>query len=393
MKIRRLKKEDRFDAYLISAYCFHSRIEDVESEREKKENITTENWGAFTDDGILMSRIVNNSFDFYIDGTAVKSGGIGGVSTLPEYRNMGGISAIFRELLPAAYRNGEVISTLYPFNHGFYRKQGYEVVTYKNEYEFAPELLECYRSDCDIKAWKPGDAVTEYLNVYNEFAKQYNFAMPRDEETMLKHIDVKSYYKDRKFTYLFSKDCISKAYVTFRDIYHDPSAILQVEETAWTDRCGFEAVLSFLGRFDADYGTVRLPLPCGIDLMRIIRTRRAYDIKKEACFDFMVRVINAERLLKVIRKPDDCDFTVGITDDIIKENTGIWHVTSNSVVRVNDVTCIPDLEVSERSFAQMATGSIGLEEAALKPDVKINSNEDMLRRVIAEKHIFINEHF
>ncbi|MBP5153036.1 MAG: hypothetical protein ILP13_09015, partial [Lachnospiraceae bacterium] len=69
MKIRKLKKKERFDAYMISAYCFHMRVEDPESERAEQEAARVEDWGAFADDGTLMARIINNSYDFYIDGT------------------------------------------------------------------------------------------------------------------------------------------------------------------------------------------------------------------------------------------------------------------------------------------------------------------------------------
>ena len=104
MNVRKIDGSERFDAYLISTYCFHSRIDDVESERERVEGETTEDWGAFTDDGILAARILNNRFTFYMDGVPVCAGGIGAVSTLPEYREKGAIREIFRELLPEGFR-------------------------------------------------------------------------------------------------------------------------------------------------------------------------------------------------------------------------------------------------------------------------------------------------
>ena len=155
MDIRRLEGKDKFEGYLAGVYCFHMRVEDVEAERAKCEADTGEEWGAFDDDGALMGRIINNKYDFYLDGKKVKTGGIGGVATLPEYRNRGVIRAIFRELLQSAYKDGEVISTLYPFKHEFYRKQGYEVLTAWTEYSMRPGLLCKYRFDGEEKrfAW------------------------------------------------------------------------------------------------------------------------------------------------------------------------------------------------------------------------------------------------
>lgn len=392
MRVRKLVKEDKFDAYLISSFCFHARIEDVEKEREKVESEIFDDWGAFTDDGVLAARIINNKYDFYIDGKTVKTGGIGAVSTLPEYRDTGAVRAIFKELLNEAYKNGEVISTLYPFNHSFYRKQGYDTVTFQNVYELAPALLENYRTVCKVTMWHKGEPVDKYLKIYNEFAKNFNFSVPRDEKMMLEHINVEAQYMERKFTYLFTKEDTDLAYVTFTDIKNEPGAILKVEEAAWSNREGFEAVLAFLGRFDADYMKIELPLPYGLDLLRIIRTRKAYDIKKSTSQAFMVRVINALELLKVLKKPAGCSFTIKITDDIILENNGLYKVTDVDVVKVSE-DIVPDLDVSERTFAQLATGCINLDEALLKPDAVVNDNEDTLRSVFCEKKIFINEHF
>lgn len=402
MEIRLLSGKERFDAHLISAYCFHYRMDDENAGRENIENGTDEDWGAFNDDGTLMAHIINNKFNFYVDGQTVRAGGIGAVSTLPEYRESGAVKEIFRKLLPAAYRDGEVISALYPFNHAFYRKQGYEVVTHQNVYELNPALLSGFTFTGKVTHWNPGEDTAAFAEVYNAFARNYNMTIPREEKQMNYHVKAEKLYKERKFSYLLSENEQNIAYVIFRDL-QNKQAVLHVEETAWTCPAGFRAIMAFLSRFTADFGKVELTLPAGIDLLRIIRTPRAYEIKKTTRQDFMVRVINAEKLLEVIRKPMDCDFTIRISDEKIEENNGTWRVTHDAVTRIDKVSCgtstdanadvVPDLIVSERSFAQMAIGGINLDEAMLKDDVCVRSNEEMLRRVFTEKKIFVGEHF
>ena len=145
MDIRLLQGKEKFEARLIATVCFHGRMEDPEKSRQESEQETDQHWGAFHEDGTLMAQIINNRFISNLDGTRVRNGGIGAVSTLPEYRMEGGVKEIFRALLPYAYADGEVISTLYPFSHSFYRKFGYETVCWKNEYEFSPTVLKGYR--------------------------------------------------------------------------------------------------------------------------------------------------------------------------------------------------------------------------------------------------------
>ena len=146
MTIKKLEGKERFEAYKLFVYCFHQRIENIEADRQKHEAESLEDWGAFDDDNKLMARIINNHYDFYLDGTAVKTGGIGGVATYPEYRETGAIRDIFKAILLEAYKNGEVLSSLYPFNHKFYRKFGYEVVPFRNEYKMHPNVLKDYHS-------------------------------------------------------------------------------------------------------------------------------------------------------------------------------------------------------------------------------------------------------
>lgn len=392
MIVRKLNGSERYDANLISVFCFHERISDPEARRAEIEKQTVEDWGAFDEDGTLMARVINHRFEFYIDGTKVKAGGIGAVSTLPEYRESGAIKQIFQKLLKEAYENGEVISTLFPFNHAFYRKQGYEVVTFQNNYELNPGLLGDYKFSGKVIRWNPGESVEEYLEIYNTFIKAFNFSMPRTAQQMAEHMKVDRLYQDRKFSYLLKEDGENVAYLTFTDIRNNPAAILHVEECAWINAKGFRAILAFLGRFTADYGMIQLPLPFGIDLLRILRSPRAYEIHKTSRFDFMVRAINVPKLLEVMKKPKDCDFVIRVYDESIEENNGVWRVTNDSVESYQG-TEQPDIAVNQRELACLATGCLSVTEAKLLPGVVVANKEEMLSRVFREKMIFVGEHF
>ena len=393
MKIRKLEKKELFDAYLISAYCFHMRVEDPEAHREslEAEAETQTNWGAFDDDGTMMAHIIDHHFPLYLSGREIAAGGIGAVSTLPEYRDRGAVREIFKALLPDAYQNGEVLSALYPFKHAFYRKAGYEVVTVMNEYSFAPAVLCDYRFDAEAKKWEPGDSAQDFLAVYQAFAPKYNLAMARDEEKMLAHLKVGKPYMDRKFSYVLKRDGKPIAYLIFTDVRRDPAAVLQVEECAWTCRGGFHAILGFLARFEADYGQIRLPLPMGIDLLRIVHSPRAYDIAKHTQQNFMVRVINAKKALELLDKPADCDFTIRVTDELIAENNRSYRVRKDEVAETEAEYA--DIELDQRALAQMAVGAVNFDEALLRSDVAVHAKEEMLRSVFKEKNIFIGEHF
>ena len=100
MEVHKLTGGERFEADMISIVAFHMRLEDPEKRREESRKRTEEDWGAFSEDGKIMARIINNKYETWLDGQLVANGGIGAVSTLPEYRNTGAVREIFSRLLP-----------------------------------------------------------------------------------------------------------------------------------------------------------------------------------------------------------------------------------------------------------------------------------------------------
>ena len=389
MQVRLLKAEERFDAALISHVAFHMRMEDPAKVREESLKATDQDWGAFDGDGTLMARIINNQYRCHLDGQIVRNGGIGAVSTLPEYRETGAVRAIFRELLAHAYRDGEVVSTLYPFSHAFYRKFGYETVCWKNRYAFPPAVLRGYRFGGTARLWKPGDPAEEWTALYNRFAAGYNLAMVRDEKQMLERLKGE-YYRDRKFCYMLWEDGRPVAYLIFQDIRHDPAAILEVQDLAWEGRAGFEAILGFLGRFTADYGTIRLFLPRDVELLNLIRSPMAYDIEKTSEQSYMIRAVNAVKLLEAIRKPAGSRFVIRVTDGLIPENNGVWAVTAEGVAPAEEA---PEIEVSECALGQLACGAVSLGEAELRGDTVVHGNRGVLEQIFVRKPILVEDHF
>lgn len=389
MEVRLLKENEQICAAEIAVISFHMRVENLESVENDWGQGTYRHWGAFDDDGTLMAHMLDNQYESWLDGTLVRNGGIGAVSTLPEYRTDGAVREIFRKLIPAAYADGEVISTLYPFSHAFYRKFGYETVCWKNVYEFSPAVLRGYVFGGKVRQWKTGDPVGEWTKLYNAFASSFNLAISRDDARMGKHLEG-VFYKDRKFGYMLWEDGRPAAYLIFQDIRHDPQAILEVQDLAWDGPAGFRAILGFLSRFSADYGTIRLFLPRNIELLSLIRSPLAYDIQKTTDQAYMIRVINAVKALEAIRKPEGCSFVIRISDEMIPENNGTWKVTAGGVSPTEEE---PDLCVSERALGQLVCGAVSLAEAEYREDTAVQKNRETLERVFIRKPILVEDHF
>ena len=214
--------------------------------------------------------------------------------------------------------------------------------------------------------------------------------MYRDDKMMMDLIKGE-YYKDRKFCYLLRDNGKTVAYLIFQDVRNDPAAVLEVKDLAWDGREGFLAILGFLARFTADYGTIRLFLPSCLQLLSVIQTPRAYDIQQTATQGYMIRAVNVKRLLEIIRKPDDSRFVIRVEGDMqIPENNGTWTVCGSSAEPTAET---PDLTVSIQALGQMAAGAVSLSEAMYRPDVTVAGNQEVLEKVFVRKPILVEDHF
>ncbi len=387
MQIRQLQGAERFEAGKISLIAFHGRADDLEKLREESEKSTVEDWGAFGDDGKLMARVINNRFQANLRGAVVENGGIGAVSTLPEYRESGAVREIFGSLLPQAWRNGEVISTLYPFLHGFYRKFGYETVCFRNDFTFKPAALRGRRFEGWARQWNEGDPLDEYASLYERFARDYELSIVRTEERMKGHFSG-SFHKERRFRYLLGDDTGPVAYVLFQDVFQPDAARLKVEEAVWRDRSGFGAILGFLARFTADYGEITLPLPTGVDLR--VYADDPYSVSVSPQCTYMIRIINMEKALSLLDAPEGGAVIRVSGDGQIPENNGTWRVAGHAAAPTE---AEPDLCVSQRAMAQLLCGAVSLREALLRDDVAVNGNRYALERLFSRRSIYVGDHF
>ena len=121
MEIRLLRPEELARTEELFALAFRLPLE---RGREEKPDEAL-HWAAFDEDGEMMSTLTVPAYQMWFDGQPVRMGGIGGVSTLPQYRKRGGIRGCFEALLPELYRRGYDFSYLYPFSTAFYRKFGH----------------------------------------------------------------------------------------------------------------------------------------------------------------------------------------------------------------------------------------------------------------------------
>ena len=96
--------------------------------------------GAF-DQEELVSQLIILPLQMTVFGVPYDMGGIGFVSTYPEYRNAGIMKQVLLRSLEAMRESGQLLSVLSPFSVSFYRHFGWELFFDKVQYELTAQQL------------------------------------------------------------------------------------------------------------------------------------------------------------------------------------------------------------------------------------------------------------
>ena len=386
MEIRKLATiDDRYQASLSNNLAFGGRRSMADIRKNTEEHPSRhDDWGAFTESGRLMAHVQNEHRRTLFDGHAVLTGCIGCVSTFPEYREGGAVRSIFKEkLFPDAYAKGEIFSYLFPFNHGFYRKFGYETCGELPLYRFPVSALKGRSFGGWAQLWLPGEDVSAHAEIYSAFAQAYNIAHVRDTEDMKGRIHSDP-YETRRYTYLLGYDgpC---AYVTFESDSRDGAKVINVQDCAWVGKAGLDAMLGFLARYTADYDDIIVRMPSDMRLGYIIPDGYALGGTR-LVNGYMARLINAQKALEMLKKPAGAEFTIAVEDALIPENNGVWRVCGDCAEKCD---AAPDISVSVTALAPMLLGYVSLGMAEMRDGVKVHGNRDTLKAVFVEKPCYI----
>lgn len=398
MEARKLRTpQEHLEAMKISTIAFvgtadlekaPARIE----EEMKNDDGSTEYWGTFNDDGVMTSHMINNIYHILYDGRIVLSGGVGNVSSLPEYRGQGGIRDIFKEKFADMRQRGFVFSALYPFSHTYYRMFGYEHCYSPMQQKFLTSDLKAFACPYSVRMHQKGECIQPFKDVYQKFVLGNNMAIVRSE-AQWGWIDGDA-FKNRTYRYLLSDDTGVHAYVVVRSEGQGDERIAVLKDFAYDSKQAFYGILGFLHRLSAQYKYVQAVFPAQIDMRSLIA--EPYNVTQEVKTHGMFRVVDVHRALMLMRHPANAgSYTIAVTDAFIEENTGTYAVSyENGVaVSVEKIQGDADIQVNVTTLAQMVLGYAPLDAICYRADVKLNGNKDVLCAVFVKKDCYFADYF
>ena len=384
MVVRKLTSADRVSLEKLWSICFMYSINVEEAEKKSNENpAAPTGYGAFNEDGEMIAGVIGNELTMNFDGSKVPLTGIGGVVTHPSYRKGGAIKSIMKSLLSEARKNGFVFSGLYPFNHGFYRKFGYELSRDLETYTFAFPLIMKYAGDVKTKLLTDKDDRTFLHPVYEAFTKRYNLSIDRDKDAF-NRATASNPYAANDYTYAIYDGNEPCAYIAF----HKVNSVLNVKDYAFKTEKDFIKILSFLSRFSPEFEKIEIALPSDIPIALL--SSNPYDVQKSVNSRYMTRVVNCEKALSMLNRNITSPFVIEIDDPFLPENSGTFKVWSGGCEKTEDKA---DVRMSIQAFSQMIAGYAGFEGTLFREDVELFGNLETLKAVFPKMATYLGVYY
>ena len=102
----------------------------------------------------------------------------------------------------------------------------------------------------------------------------------------------------------------------------------------------------------------------------------------------MGRALDPEKVLTLMKQPEGSGcYTIRINDDFLEENTGIFTVRyqDGKTVSVSRETREADLVLDIRTFSQLASGMLCLEQALYREGTVLKNNKAILKQLFGKK--------
>lgn len=387
MKLRRLNPEEflTMQNNMNIAFRFDRTEEPVDHHNEYLNT-----YAAFTDDGKLTSSVIANVYRCTYWAHMVGMCGVGGVATFPEYRREGHMRKLLPFVLKAAYDRGDVLSSLFPFSHPFYRKFGFECCGPIQQCEVGLHAFQKMPWKGHVRQYLPGEDFSEIKQIYAAFQKTHNFLCDRDDAHWRYRLN-KDPYVTHQHTYLWYDDSgVPQAYCILK---HEDDKNYTVLDWGYTNPSALRGLFGFFRVLEPSGEKISFKLPMDAELFCLIPEPYDVSIQYKNCG--MLRVVNAEKALKLYPWQVPA-VTIRVADEALAENTHTFCVCCEDdqcVVTIDD-EAQPDLECSIQALSQLLLGAATLPALlANREDIHLLTDRDDLLEAFPTNPMFLIENF
>lgn len=378
----------------LFAICFEQPYQNCPIDPQNDRNT---HWAAYDSTGEMMSTFTISDHTIHFDGHDCLMGGIGGVATLPEYRRQGGIRACFDAALKDMYANGYVFSYLYPFSTAYYRKFGYETCVQKLKWVVDLGLLNPPKTEGRFRLAEKHRPLTHEIQAVDRSLEQRFNMMVRHRDEYYQWTEKVDPAAKQEFTYVcFDAQNTPHGYTTFKQVNEPDGRNLICSRFCFSDREGFAGLMRLFKSLAADHTYVKFETPVLTSLQYLLPEWSLGAVSWTLMASSgMVRVINAEQVLRKARYLGNGRCVLEIRDSQIPENSGSFAVTfaDGTAVSVERTDAQADAVMEISTFSALIAGVCDWSDAKHTfPGLTVN-REAQLSQVFHRKPLMICDYF
>lgn len=420
MIIRKIKPGEYRRTSELFGMAFEFKVDNSKSSEEmeaelqrhptaRQEEYYLERWAAYEDDDeTMMSFIVMVPHNLDFDGHVCKMSGVGGVSSLAQYRRRGGIRGCMEHMLRDTYEEGYAFSYLFPFSDAYYRKFGYVLCGEVVNYSIDLRSIKPFNAGGSVRLLEHGNCTDDIKKVYEDFKQGYNMMCEHDRPYDYEWADNADPASECMYTYVYySAAGEPKGVMSFykRELpgsvrHEDEHFDLECRRLMFSDAEGLRGLLSHCLAFTAYYDHLNFRLPPEFEVVSYVNEWALYPCKRTLAFNGMVRVQNVQMVLEMARYQGDGSLRIRVHDAVIPQNDGVFAVEfrDGKAVSVAKVEGDADIELDITDFSRFIVGTcetsrIGALAEALPEEIVLNAPLERIGKVFYKKPCYIAEYF
>jgi predicted acetyltransferase len=266
-----------------------------------------------------------------------------------------------------------------------------------NKVKIPIHQLRDYKCEVNAVPFEQGDSIVPFDKIYKYFTRERNLSIERDKGDWKKLLS-RDPYQDLEFTYIFN-DAAGRAvaYILYDAEQNDDEGNrLIIKECCWITPEALHMVFGFLSKLGTEFEDILWNAPSDINVHALFP--EAFDVEWRRESAGMNRIIDVSAALATLKAPARSGrVALGVTDNFMPENTGIYAVEWDSgvisVEKAGDVGPMPEIETTVETLTQLVTGYITPETAMFKKDTTVLGTLAGLNRLFPERHLYIMERY
>ncbi|MFW6281779.1 MAG: GNAT family N-acetyltransferase [bacterium] len=390
MKIDHPKTNDIEQLKKLMQYCFLIDEENLDFVNEK--SINDKNWLAVYDNEQVAASLLINPFQIFFNDKVVKMGGIGAVSTFPEYRSQKYAGKLLQKALNQMHEKGQIFSMLAPFSYKYYRKYGWELAFNTINYKLNINSFKKFKKDLRMNFRVVEDNNSKDIKkIYESYIKQYNGAIKRSDNDW--EIKFKNHRKKNIYRYACQDDNgDTTGYIFFKI----KDRIMYIEELAYNSIESKKNIFAFIYSHSSQLDKIRWRVPLDDNtLLMLDEADRSHEIE----LGMMFRIVDFEKALKTIELKDDISevsFVIKIDDLYAPWNDNTYNIVIEKgalqVEKVEDKEA--NIRSSIQAISQLISGYGDLDTLHGMGKIKGNKKDIEKLKFLKSKRItFLNDYF